>query len=185
MQERTGGGAAVLAMALLLLLGGGFVAWRLLGGGVAPVAPVAPVEQPAPVDPTASAPAPATGMPGPAAQQPAPADAAAMLEMPDGSSVPNLNGVTTKVRLDWTADRPYSPITGRRPADGRGGWEWYEHADGSLSTTAMVWRSDLGRHDAVALVASPRAGVPVDPRLAQKMYEEGMLGSNPAGGAAR
>ncbi|MCA8977642.1 MAG: hypothetical protein KDC98_23155, partial [Planctomycetes bacterium] len=59
------------------------------------------------------------------------------------------------------------------------GWEWYEHADGTMSTTAMVFRSDLGRKDATSVVASPTPGVPLDPELAQQMYEEGMLGTNP------
>jgi hypothetical protein len=110
-------------------------------------------------------------------------DGPTMVDLPDGTSVPNLNGVTDKVRFTWTPRRPYSPIIGKRPAAGPDDWEWYEHADGSLSTTVMIWRSDLGRKDSTHVVAAPTADLPLDPRVAQKMYEEGMLGANPPGGS--
>ncbi len=110
-------------------------------------------------------------------------DGPTMVDLPDGTSVPNLNGVTDKVRFTWTSRRPYSPITGKRSAAGPDDWEWYEHADGSLSTTAMAWRSDLGRKDSMHVVAAPTEDLPLDPRVAQKMYEQGMMGTNPPSGS--
>jgi hypothetical protein len=37
------------------------------------------------------------------------------------------------------------------------------HADGSRSTTEMVWRSDLGRYDATTRLARPTPTAPMLP----------------------
>ena len=102
-----------------------------------------------------------------------------MLELPDGTQMPNLNGVEAKVRFKWTNDRAYSPIVAKREAQKDGDWEWYEHGDGSLSTTVLLYRKDLGREDPTSVVASPSDTTPLDPRLAQQFYESGQLGTNP------
>ncbi len=54
---------------------------------------------------------------------------------PDGSTRQALNGVTANVAALWDAGRPFSPIVGTFLDRG---WEWYRHADGSLSTVNIV-----------------------------------------------
>ena len=79
--------------------------------------------------------------------------------LPSGENVPALNGVNESVKLLWPTDLPYSPIVGtQREVDGL---EWYVHADGSRSTTQMVFRSDVGRKVAMSVVANPKAPVPI------------------------
>ncbi len=93
----------------------------------------------------------------------APAAAAddTQLLLPDGSSVPALNGARAPqpMRDVWPVSVPWSPITGveHSPA----GIDWYVHADGSRSTTQMVWRADLGRMDAMTRLARPTPQVPM------------------------
>jgi hypothetical protein len=80
------------------------------------------------------------------------------LSLPDGSWVMPLNGVTDPAPYAWPKDREYSPIVGRRWIKGKPPleWvEWYVHADGSMSTTYMAWRADLGRKDAQTSIALP------------------------------
>jgi len=75
------------------------------------------------------------------------------LQLPDGTSVPSLNGAIDAAPLqDFWGPRPYSAIMGIEQADGI---EWYRHYNGSYSTTQMVWRNDLGRHVAMTRVAHP------------------------------
>jgi len=81
--------------------------------------------------------------------------AGGMLELPDGSRVPALNGVKAPAALVW-GDAPWSPIVGTTRSEGV---DWFVHEDGTYSTTVEVFRSDLGRTDPVTLVS--RAGTPV------------------------
>jgi hypothetical protein len=74
------------------------------------------------------------------------------LLLPDGSTVPALNGVRKPAILRWKQGRPYSPIIGTRT---RAGVEWYEHEDNTFSTTVMVYREDLGREDPITVVSHP------------------------------
>jgi hypothetical protein len=91
------------------------------------------------------------------------ADATSTLLLPDGSRVAALNGARSPRAMSevWPTGVPWSPITGveRSPA----GIDWFVHADGSRSTTQMVWRADLGRMDAMTRLArpTPRASLPV------------------------
>ena len=55
---------------------------------------------------------------------------------------------------EYWGPSPWSPIIGVRTSTA--GVDWYEHADGSFSTTQMVMRSDLGRMAAMTRVAHPR-----------------------------
>ena len=83
-------------------------------------------------------------------------DRAHQLELPDGTFVAALNGAIDPAPLaqHW-GDRAWSPILGvERSA---AGFDWYRHADGSFSTTQMIWRPDLGRHTAITRVAHPPA----------------------------
>ena len=82
-----------------------------------------------------------------------------MLVLPNGERVRALNGVRTEIRLLWPAETPYSPITGITTQTD--GVEWYVHADGSHSTTQMIYRSDLGRTTAMSMVANPRPALPL------------------------
>lgn len=83
------------------------------------------------------------------------------LLLPDGARVPALNGARSPqaMREVWPVSVPWSPITGveHSPA----GIDWYVHADGSRSTTQMVWRADLGRMDAMTRLARPAPRVPL------------------------
>ena len=75
------------------------------------------------------------------------------LLLPDGTSVPTLNDAVDAAPLArYWGPFPWSPIVGVRSG---AGVDWYEHADGSFSTTQMVWRSDLGRMAAMTRVAHP------------------------------
>ena len=86
--------------------------------------------------------------------------AAAPLLLPDGTTVPALNGAVGAVPLAraWSPHVPYSPIVGRERSDA--GIDWYVHADGTRSTTEMKYRPDLGRPDAVTRVAHPGPAPP-------------------------
>jgi hypothetical protein len=78
---------------------------------------------------------------------------------PDGSSWPLLNGVKVPVAITWPQGRPFAPVVGKiRDATGV---EFYQHADGSMSTTRMMFRQDLGRDDAIGYVSAPIAPTPV------------------------
>lgn len=82
-----------------------------------------------------------------------------MLRFPDGSYLPALNGVQNPAPMAWPPGRPFSPVLGKRFTGDK--W-WYEHADGTMTTTEMQWRSDLGRTDAMTHVATPQPVMPVE-----------------------
>lgn len=111
-----------------------------------------PVVAMAPQEP--AVPASAKVMPtAPAAPTPV-ADRSHLLELPDGSSMPTLNGAVDAAPLaTYWGPFPWSPIVATERSDA--GLDWYRHADGSYSTTQMVWRSDLGRMAAMTRVAHP------------------------------
>jgi hypothetical protein len=76
------------------------------------------------------------------------------LLLPDGTTVPTLNdAVDAEPLATYWGPFPWSPIVGVERNDQ--GLDWYRHADGSYSTTQMVWRQDLGRHAAMTRVAHP------------------------------
>ena len=56
-------------------------------------------------------------------------------------------------------DRPFSPVIGKKRNSK--GTQWYEHEDGSFSTTIMGYRKDLGRMDAITNVAHPAETKPL------------------------
>lgn len=76
------------------------------------------------------------------------------LLLPDGTTVPTLNDAVDAAPIaKFWGSSPWSPIVGVERSSA--GVDWYKHADGSYSTTQMVWRSDLGRHAAMTRVAHP------------------------------
>jgi hypothetical protein len=94
-------------------------------------------------------------MPPAAADRPAPAG----LLLPDGTSVPALNGAVAPPPLARAlGNRAFAPIVGIERSTA--GIDWYVHADGVRSTTEMRWRADLGRYDALTRLALPVAGEP-------------------------
>lgn len=77
-----------------------------------------------------------------------------VLLLPDGTTVPTLNDAVDVAPIaQFWGPEPWSPIVGVERSSA--GLDWYKHADGSYSTTQMVWRSDLGRHAAMTRVAHP------------------------------
>jgi hypothetical protein len=99
--------------------------------------------------------APQTGAVMPAAkeEQPAAKVPSRELALPDGTSVPALNGAVDPAPLArFWGNFPWSPIVGTRQS---GGVDWYEHADGSFSTTMMVFAHGLGREICLTRVAHP------------------------------
>lgn len=90
----------------------------------------------------------------PAPQPTTTAESNELLTMPDGQQLPPLNGVTKSADPAWPKGRPYSPVTGTRMVNGI---EYYAHADGTLTTTRYLWRTDLNRFDATTVVKQPIA----------------------------
>src|SRR5690606_2404206 len=85
-----------------------------------------------------------------------------MVRLPNGEYVRALNGAVDAPPMQWPNDRPFSPIIGiERDTNGK---DWWVHADNTKSTTEMVFRSDLGRHDAVTQVCNPTPALPLEPR---------------------
>lgn len=79
--------------------------------------------------------------------------------LPDGTWAPALNGVRNAPAMDWPDEVPWSPI--KRKIIGKKGFEWYEHEDGSYSLTRMLYRTDLGREEAVTHVINPTEALPM------------------------
>lgn len=116
-----------------------------------PTAPAAAITSPA-----AAVAAPVTGsIAAPRAQaEPAAPTGRRELQLPDGSVVPTLNDAVDAAPIaQFWGSQPWSPIVGVERSSA--GLDWYKHADGSYSTTQMVWRSDLGRYAAMTRVAHP------------------------------
>lgn len=92
------------------------------------------------------------------------ADHSRELQLPDGTFVAALNGAVDAAPLQqFWGPEPWSPIVGVERNDQ--GLDWYHHADGSYSTTQMVWRSDLKREVAMTRVGHP--GPAVTPPVAK------------------
>ena len=102
-------------------------------------------------------------LPADAAAERAPAeDRSHLLELPDGSSCATLNGAVDAAPLGtYWGPQPWSPIVAIERSSA--GIDWYRHADGSFSTTQMVWRKDLGRMAAMTRVAHPGPVAPIAP----------------------
>ena len=156
----------VLAGASACVCGSGAWLWLRGGGHAREAAAAAPAAVPAaelvPAAPLAvAAESRAPGVPqendARPARGPSPAADPRQLLLPDGTSTPALNGATHAPPLarGWDPAVPYAPIVGQRTVDGV---RWYVHADGTQSTTRMVYRPDLGRLDAVTSVAHPGDG---------------------------
>ncbi len=150
----------VAALAAMAAAAGYFA----LGDGAQPAPTATAATTAAPRADEAAAAQPAVGSPvhrAPAAPTPQsrPAAPSRDLLLPDGTTVPTLNGaVDAEPLATYWGPFPWSPIVGVERNDQ--GLDWYRHADGSYSTTQMVWRQDLGRDAAMTRVAHPGAAPP-------------------------
>jgi len=151
-----------LSVGLAILLCGVLAIASGLGVFAAPPATVlrsAPVSEPLPARSESGGPAVAASLP---VQEPAvqalERSSVRMLELPDGSQVMPLNGVTAPAEMVW-GEVPWSPIVRTTGLDGT---DWYVHEDGTHSTTLMVYRSDLGRKDPVTLISRSASPAPVE-----------------------
>ena len=87
------------------------------------------------------------------------------LYFPDGSYLPALNGAINAKAVVFRG-RPFAPVIGKKKDSS--GVEWYEHEDGSFSTTRKWYRKDLGRMESITQVAHPTDPKPLlveDPGL--------------------
>lgn len=80
------------------------------------------------------------------------------LTYPDGSTRDALNGVGADVTILWSPERPFAPIVGTFHDRG---WDWYRHADGTLTTVQILEIN--GVPQVCPLTAHPEAAVPVAP----------------------
>lgn len=98
-----------------------------------------------------------------AVQKPAPRprkdQGADRLQLPDGSTLPVLNGALGAPPLHWTGPEPFSPI--ERVVTDPGGRQWYVHRDGTYTITQMVFDSRLGTTQAATSVYRPKRALPL------------------------
>jgi hypothetical protein len=102
------------------------------------------------VDPNVLSPLP-RGSRAPLAAIPAAATGRPAIALPDGVRLPALNGVAASMEVRY--DKPIAAVVGVY-VDERG-FEWYEHADGALTSCRYAWRKDLARWDGVAMHLVP------------------------------
>lgn len=101
-----------------------------------PLPPMAVTVPPPAADPQAATDTrPPTDMPFGGQVQAERSDKPGVMTYPDGSTRPALNGVASNVAVLWDPDRPYSPIVDKI-VDRE--WEFYRHADGTLTTVMIV-----------------------------------------------
>lgn len=148
--------AMTLAIALVAFTGiGALLVVQVDAAPISEEAPEVDAAEPAPPQPMVASFVPLADVPRPVIPKTA-------ITYPDGSSLPALNGVTVPIKLIWPSGRPYSPIIGKRVEGAPDFLEWYVHADGSHSTTAMMQVRRGGPKEATGMVRSP---VPVAPNL--------------------
>lgn len=92
---------------------------------------------------------------------PQPPPGAAVITYPDGSHYPTLNGVTAPIKLNWSSDRPYSPIVDTMYDGELNQLYWYVHEDGSYSTTAMLQNRRGGPPVATGIVQAELPSLPL------------------------
>ncbi len=83
------------------------------------------------------------------------------LLLPDGSTVPVLNGAFGAPAMGWPEERPWSPIIAKETDPD--GVEWYVHEDGSKSTTQNLYHKHVGGMAPVTNVYNPAKALALDP----------------------
>jgi hypothetical protein len=105
-------------------------------------------------------------------KKPKPVVTSNQLLLPDGSTIPVLNGAFGAPELGWPADRPWSPIVSKETD--QDGDEWYVHEDGSRSITKNQYHTHLKGMAPVTSVYNPTKPLPLDPieaKLEKERYE--------------
>lgn len=122
-------------LVVVLLLAGAVGIWLLAGERPA-AHPAEGVQVRVPESPPEPE---ALNAPIPAQEEPATAPEARvepLVYYSNGKTAPLLNGVEMAVEIRWPSDTPWSPIA-RKIVD-ENGREYYQHEDGSLSTTVVM-----------------------------------------------
>ncbi|MEE2887797.1 MAG: hypothetical protein VX951_10245 [Planctomycetota bacterium] len=102
------------------------------------------------------------------------------LQLPNGKSVPILNGAYG-AKNGWPSDIPYSPII-KVQIDGNGE-RYYLHEDGSQTKTLNRMNTATGKMVVVTQVSNPVDPVPMDPEeIARVSKEEKRRAANKKGG---
>lgn len=87
-----------------------------------------------------------------------------IVPLPDGTTVPALNGAKGITDIGWPKDIPYAPVVGKV-------WHvnkyWYQHADGSYSTFFVDTNGMSWAHVAnpVTPISNEQSDGPAGPRL--------------------
>jgi hypothetical protein len=79
------------------------------------------------------------------------------IPLPDGTFLPALNGVPRSGKIDRPPQHgPIQPVVGIVVDDARN--EWYEHQDGSMTTSRFVWNKNRSRWEPITLhaIAAPK-----------------------------
>ena len=98
-------------------------------------------------------------------KEPKPVVTSNQLLLPDGTTVPVLNGAFGAPELGWPDHRPWSPIVSK--ATDEDGDEWYVHEDGSRSITKNLYHAHLKGMAPVTSVYNPTKPLPIDPTEAK------------------
>lgn len=146
----------VTVLACCALAAGALAVWSGRSGQ-APPTPMAPQPVPAPAAPAVPDVAAVALSPLPPNAKVSTSDQAARgsLKFPDGAVRPALNGVTMELEVPWPADRPYSPIVA---TVSNAGTDWYQHADGSFTTTIVRTEVQSGKEVQIPLCYTPEPG---------------------------
>jgi len=91
------------------------------------------------------------------------------LQLPNGKSVPILNGAYG-AKNGWPSQVPYSPII--KVDIDQNGERYYLHADGSQTKTLNVTNSVTGKTIACTQVSNPTDVVPMDPEEIDQVMKE-------------
>ena len=70
---------------------------------------------------------------------------------PDGTTLPPLNGVDQRVRMQWHTDGPYAPVIAKLIHNGQ---EYYRHDDGTLTSVIHVINEATGQPNIMSQVWS-------------------------------
>ncbi len=80
--------------------------------------------------------------------------AASGIPIPGGGFLPSLNGVIRSSRIDRPQALGLLPRVVAVVVD-ESGFEWYQHADGSMTSSRYAWKPAVGRWEAVTMHAIP------------------------------
>lgn len=70
---------------------------------------------------------------------------------PDGTTMPPLNGVNQRVKMQWHTDGPFTPVVAKMTHNGQ---DYYRHADGTLTSVVQVINRATGQPNIMSQVWS-------------------------------